>query len=182
MLYLCFVEDSATHHNIKGLLLPINDTKTQMNIFLLLLMTLYILDIEAVLSSSRSRTIAQLKQQLREITQPLKYGTLAKQKDVDKIKQVVQSLQNYPRNSKYNAESLFSGKILNGRWNLLYTDAPDVLGITKIPGVTLTYVGQDVMSNKVITNIVETEGFLADTTQYVEVKATPIRQGDVCYP
>jgi len=65
--------------------------------------------------------------------------------------------------------------ILDGKWDLLYTNAPDVLSIGKIPGVSLKYVGQNVniLDNK-ITNIVIAEGWLADTVQEVLVQIKPV--------
>jgi len=64
---------------------------------------------------------------------------------------------------------------LSGNWTLLYTNAPDVLSISKIPGVTLEYVGQSLdCEQSVITNIVRASGWLADSIQEVYVRARPV--------
>jgi hypothetical protein len=63
-------------------------------------------------------------------------------------------------------------KILEGKWNLLYTNAPDVLQIEKIPGVKLTYVGQEVDTDaNTITNIIYADGPLSSKQEvYVGIR------------
>jgi hypothetical protein len=56
----------------------------------------------------------------------------------------------------------------------LYTTSDDI-NFGKLPGVKLTYVGQSVNEDSTITNIIKSEGVLADSTLNVIVNAKQSR-------
>ena len=116
----------------------------------------------------------------------LNYGVKATRADNEKIESLVQALvlSSGKKSIKFPADAFSSdngGKnkyqrsILEGNWELQYTNGPDVLSIAKIPGVNLDYVGQRVdTESNTITNLVNASGFLADTAQEVIVEVRQV--------
>lgn len=142
--------------------------------------------------AAASSVKANEKDMLLAAIDGLNYGAKASKEDQNKIESLVQALLNskisnsaktarvaeaFSANNKPSA----ARKFFNGEWQLAFTTGPDVTSIGKIPGVCLEYVGQVVDTEKnLITNKVNTSGFLADTAQEVYVKAnslSPTRVG-----
>lgn len=131
--------------------------------------------------SSSVRPLASDRELLLQAIDGLNYGVKATKADDEKIQSLVTALQlSSSKKSIKNPADAFSGEqggknkyqrlIFGGNWELQYTNGPDVLSISKIPGVKLDYVGQIVDTNSnVITNLVNASGFLADTAQEVSV-------------
>ena len=116
----------------------------------------------------------------------LNYGVKATRADNEKIESLVQALvlSSGKKSIKFPADAFsldnggknkYQRSILEGNWELQYTNGPDVLSIAKIPGVNLDYVGQRVdTESNTITNLVNASGFLADTAQEVIVEVRQV--------
>jgi hypothetical protein len=131
--------------------------------------------------SSKAPALPTDRDILLQAISGLNYGVKATKSDNAKIEQLVAALtlSAAKKSVKFPADAFsadsggrnqYQRSIFGGKWELQYTNGPDVLSIAKIPGVTLDYVGQvvDTESN-VITNLVNASGFLADTAQEVSV-------------
>ena len=134
----------------------------------------------------KSSAVSSDRELLLEAVSGLNYGVKATKADNENIESLVQALilSSGKKSIKFPADA-FSGEtggknkyqrsILGGKWELQYTNGPDVISIAKIPGVNLDYVGQvvDTESNTII-NLVNASGFLADTAQQVTVNVKQV--------
>lgn len=130
--------------------------------------------VNGVKSFQQKNTLRTNKESLIKLVEGTKYGLKSDKVNDMNIQRLIESLKTSPDKFKSPASSFSDSKrkssLLGGKWNLLYTNGPDVLSIGKIPGVTLEYVGQTVdTAENIITNIVYTKGLIADTFQEVYV-------------
>jgi len=144
-----------------------------MYIFVFLLLISVAQASQVLKRSGNVKSIVALKSELMSLVSPLQYGAKASKQEEAAVLAIVNSLSllRAPKKAADTFADKGSSKRLLGRWNLQYTNAPDVVNIGKIPGVNLDFVGQEVSLDQTITNIVKASGFLADTTQYVTVNA-----------
>jgi hypothetical protein len=120
------------------------------------------------------------------LTLILDYGIKATKENSENIENLVQALllSSGKKSIKFPADA-FSDEngarnknqrsILSGKWELQYTNGPDIISLSKIPGVKLDYVGQIVDTElNTITNLANASGLLADTAQEVSVTVRQI--------
>lgn len=122
----------------------------------------------------QQKTIRTTKATLLNLIEGTQYGLKSDKINDERIQSLIETLKLSPYKFKTPASSFSDSKYkpnsLNGKWNLLYTNGPDVLSIGKIPGVELEYVGQTVnTADNIITNLVCTRGWIADSFQEVFV-------------
>mmetsp|Transcript_35483 Transcript_35483/g.33660 ORF Transcript_35483/g.33660 Transcript_35483/m.33660 type:complete len:304 (+) Transcript_35483:84-995(+) len=131
-------------------------------------------------SSVKNQVVISDRDVLLEAIQGLNYGIKASKSDSENIESYVQALiLSSKQTVKLPADAFaltnggnnkYQRSVLSGDWELLYTQAPDIINISKIPGVRLDYVGQvvDTEENSIL-NLVKSSGFLADTEQEISV-------------
>jgi hypothetical protein len=132
-------------------------------------------------SRIKSQTIISDRDVLLQAVQGLNYGIKASKTDSENIESYVQALilSSNKQSVKFPADAFasinggrnkYQRTVLSGDWELQYTDAPDIINLSKIPGVKLDYVGQFVDTEEnTILNLVKSSGFLADTEQEISV-------------
>jgi hypothetical protein len=135
------------------------------------------------IKSSTTLDVQARKAELLEVVQDLGYGLKETGEQAKRIQEIIASLRESKTKISSPAlafappgtpSSSYQKSILTGKWDLKYTNAPDVLNIGKIPGVKLKYVGQkvDTVANT-ITNVIYCDGPLA-SEQEVYVGIRPV--------
>lgn len=104
---------------------------------------------------SQSTEIATIKQQLLTTLAPLNRGFNCKSSDRLKVKRLVRELNELNPTAEPTA-AFRPGGSLDGKWRLIYSDAPDIITLDSGPLADVGFIGQEISTERqTITNIIQ---------------------------